>query len=74
MPAEVVAGDETVVDAVEGALDAVMEAGFVVAVGVDDLFDMIFFCETGEAAFFFKDVCRRVMQEHDELLAAVAGG
>ena len=58
----------------EGALDAVMEAVFAVAVGVDDLFDMIFFCETGEAAFLFEDVCRRVMQEHDELLAAVAGG
>ena len=74
MPAEVVAGDETVVDAVEGALDAVMEAGFAVAMGVDDLFDVVFFCEAGEAAFFFEDVCRRVMEEHDELLVAVAGG
>ena len=42
MPAEVVAGDETVVDAVEGSLDAVMEAGFAVAMGVDDLFDVVF--------------------------------
>lgn len=61
-------------NAVICALKAVMEAFFAVAVGVDDLTDAVVFSHLREDALFFKDVRRRVVQEHDELLESRAAG
>ncbi len=56
------------------AFQAVMEAMFAMAVGIDHLFRPVFFRNGRESAVSFHYVCGRIMQEHNEAAEAVLPG
>ena len=70
-PAQKVTGNQPVSDPAEIPLYAVMKASLAMAMSVYHLLSAIFFRYVREAASFFKDVRRRVMQKHNKFSKTV---